>query len=67
MTTEEHLMINMTRDEVKESLEKFPVVILPMGATEQHGHHLPLGVDIYLAEYFAKEVSKATGALVAPS
>lgn len=67
MENQSKLMINMTRDEVKESLAEFPVVILPLGATEQHGHHLPLGVDIYLSEYFSKEVAKATGALVAPT
>lgn len=61
------MMIEMTRDTVKKELEKFPVVILPMGATEQHGNHLPLGVDIYLAEYFAREVSRNTGALVSPT
>ena len=65
--TKPKLMMELTRDEIKEALAAFPVVILPMGATEQHGHHLPLGVDIYLAEYFAKEVSKQTGALVSPS
>lgn len=67
MSYKERLMINLTRDEIKTALENFPVVILPLGATEQHGHHLPLGVDIFLAEYFAKEISKNTGALVAPS
>ncbi|RWB03085.1 MAG: creatininase family protein [Mesorhizobium sp.] len=30
-----------------------PVVILPLGAVEQHGPHLPLGVDCWLAEAVA--------------
>lgn len=67
MNNKPKMMIELTRDEIKEALNDFPVVILPMGATEQHGHHLPLGVDIYLAEHFAKEVSKETGALVSPT
>lgn len=60
-------MINLTRDEIKRSLEKYPVVILPLGATEQHGHHLPLGTDIFLAERISSLVSSKTGALVAPT
>lgn len=59
--------INMTRDEVKAALEEFPVAILPIGATEQHGHHLPLGVDIYLAEGVSKRICEKTGALLLPT
>ena len=32
---------------------KRPVAILPVGAVEQHGPHLPLGVDIWLAHAVA--------------
>lgn len=60
-------VINMTRPEVKKAVEEYPVAILPLGATEQHGQHLPLGVDIFLAENLAEEVSKRTGALVLPT
>lgn len=59
--------INMTRDEVKTAIEEFPVAILPMGATEQHGHHLPLGTDIFLAEGLSRKLSEKTGALLLPS
>lgn len=57
----------MTRDEVEAAIAEYPVAILPLGATEQHGHHLPLGVDIFLAEELARRVSAATGAIVLPS
>lgn len=60
-------IINMTRDEVKESIKEFPVMIFPIGATEQHGHHLPLGVDIFLAEGISKKLSEKTGALLIPT
>ncbi|MCM3800176.1 creatininase family protein [Caldibacillus thermoamylovorans] len=60
-------IINMTRDEVQAAIEEFPVAILPLGATEQHGHHLPLGVDIFLAEGISRKLSERTGALVLPS
>lgn len=57
----------MTRDEVEDAVGQFPVAILPLGATEQHGHHLPLGVDIMLAEGLARLVAQETGALLLPA
>jgi creatinine amidohydrolase len=57
----------MTRDEVEDAVGQFPVAILPLGATEQHGRHLPLGVDIMLAEGLARLVAKETGALLLPA
>jgi creatinine amidohydrolase len=43
-----------------------PVVFIPIGATEQHGPHLPLGTDVYLPEGVALEVAKSIGGIVAP-
>lgn len=57
----------LSRDAFAERIAKFPAVILPLGATEQHGHHLPLGVDIILAEALAKRVAEATGATMLPA
>ena len=34
--------------EVDEVLKNTDTVLLPMGSTEQHGRHLPLGVDGYI-------------------
>ena len=41
-------------------------VIIPTGATEQHGPHMPLGVDAMLSRAIAGVVAEKTGALVAP-
>lgn len=42
-------------------------IVLPIGATEQHGDHLPLGVDTALAEHIARaSVAAATEQAVAP-
>ncbi|MEJ2061274.1 MAG: creatininase family protein [Gammaproteobacteria bacterium] len=41
-------------------------VILPVGATEQHGRHLPLGVDTLSAIAVAEGVSAKTGIPVLP-
>lgn len=43
------------------------LVLLPAGATEQHGPHMPLGVDALLAEGIALRVAEEIDALVAPS
>jgi creatinine amidohydrolase len=57
----------MSRREVEEAVREFPVAILPLGATEQHGDHLPLGVDTLLAEGIARRVAQETGALLLPA
>ncbi|WP_243414624.1 creatininase family protein [Sporosalibacterium faouarense] len=59
-------ILYMTRDDVQERITEFPVAILPLGATEQHGHHMPLGVDTILAHELSKKVADKTGALVLP-
>ena len=61
------LLQELTRPEAAARLAQMPVAILPVGSTEQHGPHLPLGTDIFLAEELAKRVSDATGAVVLPS
>jgi len=43
------------------------IVILPVGALEQHGHHLPLGVDAILATEVASRVAHRVGGIVAPA
>jgi creatinine amidohydrolase len=56
-----------TYTEVREYLKENSNLIIPVGTCEQHGPHLPLSNDILCAEYFAEELSKATGCLVAPT
>lgn len=41
-------------------------VVIPTGATEQHGPHMPLGVDAILSRDIAAAVAQRLGALVAP-
>jgi creatinine amidohydrolase len=47
------------------------VIIIPTGTTEQHGPHLPVGVDSFLAEtialHAAKELSTRLPVLAAPT
>lgn len=44
-----------------------PLAVLPVGAVEQHGPHLPLLVDAITVEALAYEASRRTGAAVAPT
>ncbi|WP_431710204.1 creatininase [Glutamicibacter uratoxydans] len=41
-------------------------LIIPTGATEQHGPHMPLGVDAMLSKAISGMVAEKIGALVAP-
>jgi len=45
---------------------KKPVVILPMGALEAHGDHLPLWTDSITPYKLAQKIAERTGALVLP-
>jgi creatinine amidohydrolase len=56
-----------TWPEVGEKLKANPVILIPFGATEQHGPHLPLGVDVYLSTGMALAVAEKVNGLVAPA
>jgi creatinine amidohydrolase len=53
--------------EVKEKIQESRVAILPIGAVEAHGPHLPLGTDNFLAERLSNRVAEKTGAFVLPT
>lgn len=59
----EKTMVNMKWPQIDEMARKNALVILPLGVIEEHGFHLPLGTDIYLAvsqaENIADEMAKA--------
>src|SRR5215510_4855218 len=56
----------MTNPEVEEFLKNGHTVIIPTGATEQHGPHGPLLTDVYIPTEVARRVASTIGALVAP-
>ncbi len=41
-------MAELSWPEFKQKMEENVIVFLPLGATEQHGPHLPLSVDVVL-------------------
>jgi creatinine amidohydrolase len=44
-----------------------PIILIPVGATEQHGAHLPLSTDVILPETVASRVAALVGGIVAPT
>jgi len=56
----------MTNPEVEAFLREHHTVIVPTGATEQHGPHGPLLTDVLIPQEIARRVAPRIGALVAP-
>lgn len=57
----------MTPVAVRERLLARPALLVPVGTTEQHGPHLPLGCDSIIVERLADDLSAASGILRAPA
>jgi creatinine amidohydrolase len=60
-------LAHLTWPEVREAIDGGAGVILPVGATEQHGFHLPLATDALLGSALARDVAGAVDMLVAPA
>jgi creatinine amidohydrolase len=58
---------DMTPGSVGERLRERPALIVPVGTTEQHGPHLPLGCDTIIVERLADDLSEAFGIARAPT
>ncbi len=61
------LLQDMTWEDLKSCISKDYALILPVGSTEQHGPHLPLGTDGTNVEQLAKLVATHVEAVVAPT
>ena len=49
----------MTWQEIEDRLQTVDTAILPCGAIEQHGPHLPVDIDYFDARYLAYKVAEA--------
>lgn len=61
---------NITRMDAatyQKRIEAGEVVLIPVGAIEQHGAHMPLGVDMMLSTIMSELVAGETGAMVGPT
>lgn len=57
---------HMTSPEVADLLKKTDMVIIPLGALEQHGNHLPIGTDFINGVEVCKLIGQEREILVAP-
>jgi creatinine amidohydrolase len=57
----------MTDPELEAFLAEHSTVIVPVGSTEQHGPHGPLGTDAIIPTEVARRVAPHVGAVVAPT
>src|SRR5215212_11335441 len=60
------LLAEITWPEVEEAIGQGAGVVLPVGSTEQHGHHLPLSTDAVLPTELALAIAEPLDLLVAP-
>ncbi len=58
----------MTFDDVEEYLRTGPgIVIMPLGSTEEHGPHGPMGTDTFTARLVSRKVAERLDAVLAPA
>jgi len=59
-------LAEMTNREVEEFLKGHDTVLIPVGSTEQHGPHSPVGTDVLIPNEIARRVAPQISAIVAP-
>ncbi len=59
-------LADLTWPDVEAHLQRDNRLLLVTGATEQHGHHLPLGTDCIIPSTIAGRLSARTGVPIAP-
>lgn len=52
--------------EVEEYLKEQSIILIPIGSTEQHSYHAPLGTDSFVAIQLAEDASKEANVISAP-
>jgi len=57
----------LTKDEFAAAMREERWLLLPFGAVEAHGPHLPLATDVLQAEHICAEVAARMNGLVAPA
>jgi creatinine amidohydrolase len=62
-----HRLLDLDSRTLERRIRENPLVIVPVGALEAHGPHLPLGADQIQAEWTADALADRIGALVAPT
>jgi creatinine amidohydrolase len=60
-------LAEMTNPELEAFLGEHQTVIVPIGSTEQHGPHGPLGTDAFVPTEVARRIAGEVGAAVGPT
>ncbi len=55
-----------TYKEIEEKIKEDPLVILPIGSVEAHGHHLPLNTDMLQPLWLAEKIAEKLNTLILP-
>jgi len=50
--------VEKTYEELKEAISKDTVVLIPVGQTEEHGLHLPVKTDAFIAEKICEKIAE---------
>lgn len=58
-------LARMTYKEAREAFSRNPIILIPMGSTEQHGPQCPVG-DYRIAEALSVRIAERTGSISAP-
>ena len=62
-----YLLTDLSPPEIEECRERDNRLIVPVGACDQYGPHLPLGAGTRVAEALATDLSREFGVLLAPT
>ncbi len=60
------ILTDITMSEFTEGLSKTKTLVVPFGAVEAHGTHLPLGTDTFIMDSVAREAATKVDCFVAP-
>jgi creatinine amidohydrolase len=59
-------LLDLSPPEIRAHLESDDTILIPLGACEMHGDHMPLGTDIYNAMEVSRRAADKAGTLIAP-
>lgn len=54
-------LVEYTSDDFKKKVEEANMAIMPIGSVEAHGHHLPLGTDVFSPRLFCSKINEKLG------
>lgn len=58
---------NVNWQTAEKMIKEARAVIIPLGSTEQHGHHMTLDTDNIVASYVSRRLAEKTGCVVVPT